>query len=72
MKKLDIIRAWRDPEYRASLSEAERAQLPAHPAEALEVSEEALLGVVAGGGAFIRPETSGTSTPTGNCDCCCA
>ncbi len=27
-QQVDIVRAWKDPEYRASLSEAERAQLP--------------------------------------------
>jgi mersacidin/lichenicidin family type 2 lantibiotic len=68
MKKIDVVRAWRDPEYRAGLSEAELAQLPPHPAEAMEVSDEALLGVVAG----LRPEGSATSTPTSSCDCCCA
>jgi mersacidin/lichenicidin family type 2 lantibiotic len=69
MRKIDVIRAWRDPEYRESLSAAERAALPAHPSEVLEVSEEALLGVIAGSR---LPESSGTSTPSSRCDCCCA
>lgn len=32
MNRKSIIRAWKDPEYRASLSEAERAALPENPA----------------------------------------
>lgn len=35
----DIIRAWKDEEYRAGLSEAERAGLPANPAGLVELSE---------------------------------
>jgi mersacidin/lichenicidin family type 2 lantibiotic len=37
-----IIRAWKDLEYRLSLSEAERALLPDHPAGVLVVPEEEL------------------------------
>lgn len=43
-----VIRAWKDARYRNSLSEAERAQLPANPAGAIEISDEDL-GNVAGG-----------------------
>jgi mersacidin/lichenicidin family type 2 lantibiotic len=43
-----IIRAWKDPAYRASLSDAERAALPAHPAGGVEISD-ADLGKVVGG-----------------------
>ena len=32
MKKVDVIRAWRDAEYRDSLPEDVRASLPEHPA----------------------------------------
>ena len=32
MSQQDIIRAWRDAEYRNSLSEADQALLPPHPA----------------------------------------
>lgn len=52
MKKKDVIRAWRDPEYYASLSEAERARVPDHPAGVVELSDEELNGLaseVAGG-----------------------
>jgi len=36
MKNLDIIRAWKDEAYRASLSKEERAMLPENPAGELE------------------------------------
>jgi mersacidin/lichenicidin family type 2 lantibiotic len=35
----DVIRAWKDPYYRAGLSAPQRAQLPAHPAGAIELAE---------------------------------
>jgi mersacidin/lichenicidin family type 2 lantibiotic len=43
-----IIRAWKDVEYRLSLSEAERAQLPEHPAGLVELTENELNPVVGG------------------------
>jgi mersacidin/lichenicidin family type 2 lantibiotic len=39
MATLDIIRAWKDEDYRLSLSEAERALLPAHPAGLIELTD---------------------------------
>jgi len=42
MKKVDAIRAWKDPLYRASLSDEERAGLPAHPSGILEITDEHL------------------------------
>ncbi|OLE96799.1 MAG: hypothetical protein AUG75_15995 [Cyanobacteria bacterium 13_1_20CM_4_61_6] len=48
MTKTNIIRAWKDHEYRESLSDAERAQLPSNPAGIVELSDEEL-GYVAGG-----------------------
>jgi mersacidin/lichenicidin family type 2 lantibiotic len=51
MTNENIVRAWRDPQYRNSLSETERATLPAHPAGSIEL-EDAELNSVAGG----RPE----------------
>jgi mersacidin/lichenicidin family type 2 lantibiotic len=35
----NIIRAWKDPEYRNNLSESERAALPANPAGRIEVAD---------------------------------
>ena len=54
MTHLDIVRAWKDADYRASLSPAERALLPAHPAGLIEL-DDADLDRVAGG----RPPTAG-------------
>jgi mersacidin/lichenicidin family type 2 lantibiotic len=51
MSPLDIIRAWKDEEYRRSLSEAKRALLPAHPAGFIELTDTEL-DVAAGG---LRP-----------------
>ncbi len=48
-----VIRAWKDPSYRNSLSVAERSALPANPAGSVELSD-ADLGNVAGG-ATVRP-----------------
>ena len=48
MTKKDIIRAWKDAEYRRSLSEAERAMLPEHPAGLVDLTD-AELATVAGG-----------------------
>ncbi len=42
-----IIRAWKDTDYRESLSEAERARLPEHPAGLVEL-DDADLGVAGG------------------------
>jgi mersacidin/lichenicidin family type 2 lantibiotic len=39
LNTIDIIRAWKDPEYRLSLSEAERALLPGHPAGFMELTD---------------------------------
>ncbi len=42
MKPLDIIRAWKDEEYRRSLSEEQRALLPEHPAGFIELADAEL------------------------------
>jgi mersacidin/lichenicidin family type 2 lantibiotic len=49
MLKAKIVRAWKDPQYRASLSAEERANLPAHPAGMIELEPAALTRVVGGG-----------------------
>jgi mersacidin/lichenicidin family type 2 lantibiotic len=48
MSKQNIIRAWKDEAYRRSLSEAERALLPANPAGLIELTD-AELGSIDGG-----------------------
>ena len=48
MSTSKIVRAWKDPAFRNTLSEAERAALPANPAGSIEISD-ADLGKVSGG-----------------------
>lgn len=52
MKREDIIRAWRDPEFRQGLSAEERASLPESPAGQAftELDEVALERAVGGAG----------------------
>jgi mersacidin/lichenicidin family type 2 lantibiotic len=39
MSKLDVVRAWKDEDYRLSLSEAQRASLSASPVGLVELSD---------------------------------
>lgn len=63
---MDIIRAWKDVDYRNSLSEAERAALPAHPAGDLALTDEEL-GTVFGG---VRASALHCSINTNYVECC--
>jgi mersacidin/lichenicidin family type 2 lantibiotic len=45
MSNIDVIRAWKDEEYRLGLSETERKLLPAHPAGAVDLSNDDLHAV---------------------------
>jgi mersacidin/lichenicidin family type 2 lantibiotic len=45
---VDIARAWKDEEYRTQLSDAERAQLPPHPAGLIELTENDLEAIAGG------------------------
>jgi mersacidin/lichenicidin family type 2 lantibiotic len=47
--RLDVVRAWKDEQYRLGLSDAERASLPANPVGMIELGD-ADLGGVAGAG----------------------
>ena len=44
MSPRDIVRSWKDPEFRSTLSEAERAALPTSPAGVIEFAEPDLRG----------------------------
>jgi mersacidin/lichenicidin family type 2 lantibiotic len=48
MKTEDVIRAWKDAEFRAELSAEERALLPQNPAGLVQLTDEALEDVVGG------------------------
>jgi mersacidin/lichenicidin family type 2 lantibiotic len=76
VKKEHVIRAWRDPEFRASLSEAERADLPLHPSAMIEVADEDLARILGGadvGTDAIVPVTNtrGTAIYSYGCQCIC-
>ncbi len=64
MFQQDIIRAWKDEEFRNSLSEDQRSQLPENPAGIVEISDEYLETIV--GGAH---NSTGEGTGTGCCIC---
>ena len=46
--KIDVIRAWKDERYRASLTQEQRASLPANPVGMIDVSDAELETVVGG------------------------
>lgn len=48
MSKGDIVRAWKDAEYRQRLSIEEQALLPEHPAGSIELAQEDLHQVAGG------------------------
>ena len=50
MSTPDVIRGWKDEDYRQSLSHEQRAMLPEHPAGVIELSDEEM---DAAGGTFI-------------------
>jgi len=68
MSKLDVIRAWKDAEYRSSLTDHQRALMPENPAGALDLSELDLNSVA--GGTEATPPIWGTQVffgcPTGD------
>ena len=47
---VDIARAWKDPEYKKTLTPEELASLPPNPAGSAELAEEQLEGVAGGSG----------------------
>jgi mersacidin/lichenicidin family type 2 lantibiotic len=65
MAKIDIIRAWKDEEYRSGLSDDQLAALPANPAGPMEIRDEDL--ELAGGGSTVGP---GCSTASPSCSSC--
>ena len=50
MSSFDIVRAWKDPEYRLDLNPEEQALLPEHPAGSIELMDEQLHSVAGGSG----------------------
>lgn len=67
-KKIDVLRAWRDEEYRNSLTAEERAGLPENPAGLAVVSNEILRSITGGcGWSYACGTYQCCSTP--NCSC---
>jgi mersacidin/lichenicidin family type 2 lantibiotic len=68
MNKSDLIRAWKDPVYRSSLTVEELGALPAHPAGLIDLRDEELRGV---GGALTTALTCTAHTFGGWRTCGC-
>jgi len=66
MSNIDIIRAWKDEEYRESLSAEQKAQLPANPAGLIELTDEDMSSMSGGMAAASHPECH-----TETCHMCC-
>jgi mersacidin/lichenicidin family type 2 lantibiotic len=80
---MDVVRAWKDPEYRGSLTSEELHAVPEHPCGPVRLTDEMLTEAGVGGateglwsvgccGGFTRGTYCGTcstcwSCPTANC-----
>lgn len=67
MTRTNIIRAWKDEEYRQSLSNAERARLPVNPAGVIELSDAELSSVAGGTDQLTVLERTGSGWTMGCC-----
>lgn len=47
-KEIDVVRAWRDEEYRNNLSAEERSSLPENPAGLATINDETLRSITGG------------------------
>ena len=63
----DVIRAWKDADYRESLSAEDRAALPNHPAGLVDLSD-AELELVRGAIEATPHQTTAAATHWGPCD----
>jgi mersacidin/lichenicidin family type 2 lantibiotic len=68
MNKTDVIRAWKDPIYRAGLSGEQLAALPNHPSSLIELREEDLR---AAGGYPVTTFVTCTQFTLNNRTACC-
>ncbi|WP_369216632.1 mersacidin/lichenicidin family type 2 lantibiotic [Streptomyces flavofungini] len=64
---MDITRAWRDADYRAALSPAQRAALPANPAGAVELDDQELADLAGGTGSVCALTVSVCVTGVAGC-----
>ena len=66
---IDIVRAWKDMDYRESLSEEELAIVPVNPVGLIELADEDLENVAAG--IEVLGSYSCTRSKGGGCSCSC-
>jgi mersacidin/lichenicidin family type 2 lantibiotic len=74
MSEVNVVRAWKDEEYRNGLTEAERARLPENPAGLLGQTEAELERAVGGYvvtvyGCWVAPITITVTVPVGSNAC---
>ncbi len=67
MLNVDVIRAWKDEEYRLGLSAEQRAALPENPAGLVQLSNEDLNATQGGWGVF----TNNCTNYTTRCESIC-
>ncbi|WP_257448049.1 mersacidin/lichenicidin family type 2 lantibiotic [Archangium lipolyticum] len=65
---VDIVRAWKDEQYRMSLTESERANLPVNPAGIVELTDGDLEGVA--GGMMESEAVIDVDVSVGKTSCC--
>jgi mersacidin/lichenicidin family type 2 lantibiotic len=69
MNKNDVIRAWKDPFYRASLPEEAQAALPQHPAGVADLTDDQIRTLGLAGGTTTAPNC--TAYTYGHLNACC-
>jgi mersacidin/lichenicidin family type 2 lantibiotic len=70
MSNVDVVRAWKDEQYRMSLNETERASLPQNPAGMVELTDADLEGVAGGSTDVSVTKTSCCTYSTSATACC--
>lgn len=70
MSNIDIVRAWKDEDFRSTLTEAQRASLPANPAGAIELTELELSAVAGGVTTALCTSSAATLCSAKRPECC--
>lgn len=61
MLKVDVVRAWKDEEYRLGLSAEQQTGLPENPAGLIQLSDEGMSAAQGGWGVFTNKCTNYTT-----------